>query len=163
MGNKRATFSFAPGEFHAATVEGGLCAGGDHHCFRDRNAGVLGKRLTLLLFVCVDSKWEGRFNAGDKFGHVVINVGFGNHSIGSANVSDEIMKGNCVETFGGAIEFHIINIINGHHKLVVCDCADDDVCVPCLALGKVGSPRGFARRSSSGQIYGIVWRRRAVL
>jgi hypothetical protein len=156
--NKRATFPFAPGKFHAATVEGGLRAGGDNCCFGDRNAGVLGKRLTLLLFACIDSKWEGRFNAGDKFGHVVVNVGLGNHSLGAANVSDKVAKGDHVETFGGVIEFHIIHITNGCRKLVACDCADNDVCVPRLALGKVGSPSGFTRRSSSGWIDGIVKR-----
>ncbi len=158
--NKQATFPFAPGKFHTATVEGGLCAGGDHCCFGDQNADVLGKHLTLLLFACVDSKWEERFDASDKFGHVVVNVGLGNHSIGAVNVSDKVAKGNCIETFGGVIELRIINIINGCRELVVCDCADNDVCVPRLALGKVGGLNGFARRSSSGRIYGIVRRRR---
>ncbi len=74
-------FPFAPGKFHVATVEGGLCAGSDHCCFGDWNAGVLGKCLTILLCACVDSKWEGRFDAGDKFGHVVVDVGLGNCGI----------------------------------------------------------------------------------
>ncbi len=161
MINKRATFSFTPGKFHAATVEGGLCAGGDHCCLGDQNARVLGKCLTLLLFVCVDSKWERRFDAGDKFGHVVINGGLGNSGIGAANVSDEVAKGDCIETFGGVIKFCIIHIIDGCLELVACDCADNDVCVPCLALGKVGCPSGFTHRSSSGRIDGIVRRRRA--
>jgi hypothetical protein len=86
-------FPFMPGKFKAATVEGGLCAGSDHSCFGDQNASLLGKRLTLLLFACVDSKWEGRFDAGDKFGHVVVNVGLGNHGICAANVSDKVAKG----------------------------------------------------------------------
>jgi hypothetical protein len=158
--DEQVTFSFAPGEFHATTVEGGLCAGGDHCCFGDPNAGVLGKCLTLLLFACVDSKWEGKFYAGDKFSHVVVNVRLGNHSIGAANLSYEVAKGDCVETFGGVIEFLIIHIINGRHKLVLCDCADDDVCVPCLVLFKVGSSSGLMHRSSSGWIDGIVRRRR---
>jgi hypothetical protein len=63
--NEWAKFPFVPGKFHAATVEGGFCADGDHRCFRDWIAGVLGKRLTLFLFACVDSKWEGRLNASD--------------------------------------------------------------------------------------------------
>jgi hypothetical protein len=116
--NKQATFPFAPGKFRATTVEGGLCASGDHCCFRDWNAGILGKHLILLLFVCVDSKWEGRFNAGDEFGHVVINVGLGNCCIGAANVSDMVAKGCCVETFGGVIKFRKININNGRCKLL---------------------------------------------
>ncbi len=103
----------------------------------------------------------GKFNAGEKFGHVVINVGLGNHSIGAANVSDEVAKGDRVETVGGVIEFCIIHIVDGHCKLVACDCADDDVCVPRFALHKVGSPRGFMHRSSSRRIVGIVRRRRA--
>jgi hypothetical protein len=94
-------FPFTPGKFHATTVEGSLCAGGDHCCFEDRNGGVLGKRLTLLLFACVDSKWEGWFDARDKFGHVVVNVGLGNCGVCAANVSDNVVKGDCVETFGG--------------------------------------------------------------
>jgi hypothetical protein len=73
-------------------------------------------------------------------------------------VSDEVAKGDCVETFSGVVKFRIIHIINGHHKLVACDCADNDVCVPCFALGKVGSLSGFTRRSSSGRINGIVRR-----
>ncbi len=153
-------FPFAPGKFHATTVEGSLCAGGDHRCFKDWNAGVLGKHLTLLLFACVDSKWEGSFNAGDKFGHVVFNLGLGNHGICAANVSDEVTKGDLVETFGGDIEFCIIHIVYGCRKLVVCDCADDDVCVPCLVLREVGSPSCLMCRSSSRQIDGIVGRRR---
>ncbi len=161
MVDKQATFPFVPGEFHAATVEGGIRAGGDHCCFGDWNAGVLGKHLALLLFVCVDSKWEGRFDAGDKFGHVVINVGLGNHSIGAANASDKVTKGDCIETFGGVIKFRIINIIDGRPKLVLCDCADNDVCIQCLVLGEVGCPSGFACRSSSGRIDGIVRRRHA--
>ncbi len=150
-----------PGKFHAATVEGGLRACGDHHCFGDWTAGVLGKRLILLLFACVDSKWEGGFDAGDKFGHVVVNVGLGNCGICAAKVSDEVAKGDCIETFGGVIEFCIIHIVNGCCKLVACDCVDDDVCVPCLALGKVGCPSCFTCRSSSGRIDGIVKRRHA--
>ncbi len=158
--NKRATFLFAPGEFHAATVEGSLCAGGDHRCFRDRNANVLGERLTLLLFACVDRKWGGRFDAGDKYSHVVVNVGLGNCCIG--NVSDKAAKGDRVETFGGVIEFRIINIIDSRRELVACDGADDYVCVPRLAFGKVGSSsRFFASRSSGGQIDGIFRRRHA--
>ncbi len=134
MINKRATFPFPPGKFHAATVEGGLCAGGDHCCLRDWNAGVLGKHLTLLLFACVDSKWERRFDAGDKFGHVVVNVELGNSGICAANVSDKIAKGDCVETFGRVIKLCIIHILDGCCKLVACDCTDNDVCVPRLAL-----------------------------
>ncbi len=85
MIDKRATFPFAPGKFHAATVEGSLLACGDHRRPGDRNSGILGKCLTLLLFAHVDSKWERRFNAGDKFGHVVVNVGLGNSGICAAN------------------------------------------------------------------------------
>ncbi len=153
------TFPFAPGKFHAATVEGGFCAGGDHSCIGDRNAEVFGKCLTLLLFACLDSKWEGRFDAGDKFGHVVFNVDLENCGICAANVCDKVAKGDCVETFGGVIEFCIIHIVDGCRELVACDCADNDVCVPRLALGKVGSPSGFMRRSSSGLNDGIVRRR----
>jgi hypothetical protein len=159
--NKQGTCPFAPGKFHAATVEGGLCAGGNHRCFGDWNAGVLGKCLTLLLFACVNSKWEGRFNAGDKFGLVVINVGLGNCAICAANVRDKVAKGDCIETFGGVIDFCLIHIVNGCRKLVACDCEDDDVCVPRLALSEVGSPSGFTCRSSSGGIDGIVRRHRA--
>ncbi len=158
MINKRATFPFAPGKFNATTVDSGLCAGDDHHCFGDWNSGILGKRLTLLLFACVDSKWEGRFDASDKFGLVVVNIWLGNCGICAANVCDKVAKGDCFETFGGVIEFCIIHIIDGCRKLVACDCADDDVCVPCLALGEVGSPSGFTCRSSSGRIDGIVRR-----
>jgi hypothetical protein len=147
--NKQATFPFAPGKFHAATVEGSLHAGGDHRCFGDQNAGILGKRLTLLLFVCVDNKWEGRFNASDKFSHFVVSVGLGECSIGAANVSDEVAKGECIETFGGVIKFRIIHFVDGCRKWVACDCADNDVCVSCLELSKVGSPSGFTHRSSS--------------
>jgi hypothetical protein len=111
-----------------------------------------------FLFACVDSKWEGSFDAGDKFGHVVINVGLGNCSIGAANVSDKVAKGDCVETFGGVIKFCIIHINDGRPKLDACDCADYDVCVPRLALGKFGSRSGFTCRSSSGRIDGIVRR-----
>ncbi len=99
MIDKRATFPFASGKFHATTVEGSLCAGGDHRCFGDWNASVLGKCLTLLLFVCVDSNWEGRFDTGSKFTRVVVNVGLGNCGIYAANVSDEVPKGDCVENF----------------------------------------------------------------
>ncbi len=161
MIDKQATFPFVPGKFHAATFEGGLHAGGDHRCFGDRNAGILGECLTLLLFACVDSKWEGRFNADDKFGHVVVNIGLGNCSIGAANVSDKVVKGDRVETFGGVIKFCIIHIVDGRRKMAACDCADNDVCVPPLVLGKVGNPSGFTRRSSSGRIDGIVRRRHA--
>ncbi len=160
MIDKQATFPFAPGKFHAATVEGGLCAGGDHRCFTDWNAGVLGKCLTLLLLACVDRKWEGRFNAGDKFGNNFVNVGLGNHGICAVNVHDKVAKGDRV-TFSGVVEFCIIHIVDGCRKLVACDCEDDDVCVPHLALGKVGSPSSFKHRSSSGRIDGIVRRRRA--
>ena len=104
----------------------------------------MGKHLTLLLFACVDSKWERRFDAGDKFGHVVVNVRLGNRSIGAANVSDKVAKGDCIETFGGVIEFRIIHIVDGHHKLVACDGADDDVGIPRLLFGKVGGTSCFA-------------------
>ncbi len=158
MINKRATFPFTPGKFHAARVEGSLCAGNDHHCLRDWNAGNLDKCLTLLVFACVDSKWERRFDAGDKFGHVVVNVRLGNSGICAANVSDEIAKGDCIETFGGVIKFCTIHVIDGCHESVACDCADNNVCVPCLALGKIGSPSSFTSRSSSGRVDGIVRR-----
>ncbi len=85
----------------------------------------------------------------------------GNCSIGAANVSDKVAKGDRVETFGGVIQFRLINIVNGHCKLVTCNCADNNVCVPRIALGKVGTPSGFVHRSSIEHIDGIVRRRRA--
>jgi hypothetical protein len=100
--------------------------------------------------VCACSKWEERFDSGDKSGHVVINIGLENHCIGAANVSDEATKGNCVETFGGVIKFRIVNTVDGSHKSVACDGVDDDVCVPRLVLGKVGSSSSFASRSGKG-------------
>ncbi len=54
-----------------------------------------------------------------------------------------------------------VHIVNGCLELVACDCADDDVYVPRLALGEVGSLSGFTRRSSSRRIDGIVRRRHA--
>jgi hypothetical protein len=104
--------------------------------------------------VCVDSKWEGRFDASDKFDHVVVNVALGNGSIGAANVSDEVMKGDSVETFGGVIEFRIINIVDGRRKLVACDCADNDVCVPRLVLSKVGCLSCFDAGAAAGGLMG---------
>jgi hypothetical protein len=91
----------------------------------------------------------------------VVNLRLGNCGICAANVSDEVAKGDCIETFGEVVKFCIIHIINGYHEFVACDCVDDDVCVPRLALGKVDSPSNFTRRSSSGRIDGIVRRRHA--
>ncbi len=84
----------------------------------------------------------------------------GNCCIGAANVSNKVAKGDCVETFGGVIKFRIINIVNGRCELVACDGVDDDVCVPRLVLGKVGSSSSFASRSSGGRSDGIFRRRR---
>jgi hypothetical protein len=106
------------------------------------------------LFACVDSKWEGRFNAGDKFCNVFVNVGLRNCGICAENVRDKVAKGDHVETFSGVVEFCIIHIVDGCLELVACDYADNNVCVPHLALGKVGSPSGFMCRSSSGRIDG---------
>ena len=57
-----------------------------------------------------------------------------------------------VETFGGVVKSGVVDIVDCCHKLVACDCVDDDLFVPCLALGKVGSPSGFTCRSSSRRI-----------
>jgi hypothetical protein len=75
-----------------------------------------------------------------------------------ANVSDKVVKGDCIETFSGVIKVCIIHIIDGCPELVTCNCVDNDVCVPRLALDEVGSPSGFTHRSSSGPIDGIARR-----
>jgi hypothetical protein len=84
----------------------------------------------------------------------------GNHCIGAANVSDKVAKGDRVETFRGVIEIYIINIVDGRHEKAMRDGVKDDVCVPRVAFGKVGSSSSFASRSGSGQIDGIFRRRR---
>ncbi len=76
-------------------------------------------------------------------------------------MSDKVAKGDCIETFGVVVKLRIINIVNGCHKSVMCDGADNNVCVPHLALGKVGGLSCFASRSSSGWIDGIFRRRHA--
>ncbi len=154
MIGKWATFPFAPGKFHDATVEGGFRAGGDHHCLGDQNAGVLGKCLTLLLFACVDSKWERRFDAGDNLGHVVVNVGLGNSGICAVNVSDEIANGDCIETFSGVIEFCIIHIVDDCRDLVACDCADNDVCFHALGLARLAAHAASQAGAAAGGLMG---------
>jgi hypothetical protein len=86
----------APCKFHAAAVEGSFRAGSYHCGFGNGNAGVLGERLAFLLFARVNSKWEGRLNAGVELGHVVVNISLGDQCIGSANVGDEVSKGDCI-------------------------------------------------------------------
>ncbi len=90
------TFPLAPRKFHAAAVEGGFCAGSYHRGFGNGNAGILGKRLAFLLFARVNGKWEGRLDAGVVLGHVVVDIRLGDQRVGSANVSDEVLEGDCI-------------------------------------------------------------------
>ncbi len=71
------TFPLTPHKFHATAVEGSFLAGSYHHGFGNGNAGILGERLAFLLFVHVNSKWEGRLDAGVELGHVVVNIKLG--------------------------------------------------------------------------------------
>jgi hypothetical protein len=89
-------FPLVPREFHAAAVEGGFRAGSYHRGFGNGNAGILGKRLEFLLFAQVNSKWEGRLDAGVELGHVVVNIRLGDQRVGSANVGDKVSEGDCI-------------------------------------------------------------------
>ncbi len=90
--NKGTTLPFMPCQVRPATVEGGLCAGGNYRCFEDGNTSVQGKRLAILLFVHVDGKGGGSVDTGVEFCHVVIDFRLGDSGIGGANVGDKVMK-----------------------------------------------------------------------
>ncbi len=107
----------------------------------------------------VDGKWEGSFNAGVELGHVVIDVGLGDQCVGGSDVGDEIREGNRVETLGGILERGIIYVVDSRLKLVRCDGANNDVGIPCLAVGKVGNSSCFLCGCSSRWIERIFrWR-----
>ena len=91
-----------------------------------------------------------------EVGHVIVNVGLGDCQVGGANVGDEVAKGNCAEALGGIVEGHVVDVVNRHCKLVACDGCHNQVCVPCLAFGKVGSSSRFTCRCSCRWIDGIV-------
>ncbi len=85
-----------PCKFHATAVEGGFRAGSYHRGFGNGNAGVLGKHLAFFLSVHVNGKGEGRLNAGEELGHVVVDIRLGDQCVGSANVGDEVLEGDCI-------------------------------------------------------------------
>ena len=71
----------------------------------------------------------------------------------------KIPEGNCIETLGGIVKHGSIYIIDSCHKLVVCDGANNDVSIPCLAVGKVGGSSCFLRGCGSRWIERIFrWR-----
>jgi hypothetical protein len=103
----------------------------------------------FFLFAHVDGKWEGSFDAGVQLGHVVVDVRLGDQCVGGSDVGDEVPEGYRLETLGGIVEQGIIYVVNCRCKLVACDGADDDVGIPCLAVGKVGSSSCFLRGCGS--------------
>jgi hypothetical protein len=147
-----------PRKFHAAAVEGGFRAGSYHCGFGNENASILGKRLAFLLFACVNGKWGGRLDASVELSHVVVNIRLGDQCVGSANVGDKVLEGDCIKSLGGIIESSIIHVVNGRSKLVACDGVDDDVGIPRLSFGKVGSMSCFACRGGSRWIDWILGR-----
>ncbi len=59
-------------------------------------------------------------------------------------MGDKVLEGTRVETLGGIVECVIIYIIDCRRELVACDGADNDVGIPCLAVGKVGGLSCFS-------------------
>ncbi len=58
---------------------------------------------------------------------------------------------NRVESFGGIIELRVVKVVDCRRKLIASDGTDDDVYVPCLAVGKVGGASCFAGRGGPGR------------
>ncbi len=64
-------------------------------------------------------------------------------------MGDKVLEGNHVETLGGIIKHGIIYVVNCCRELVASDGADDDVGIPCLAVGKVGGSSCFLQGCGS--------------
>jgi hypothetical protein len=84
----RAMFPLAPDQCHVATRQGVLGTCGDHGFVQDRDFGIGGKDLTLLLLPRVDGKGEAGVNARMEVSHVVIQIRLANLGIGVEDVYD---------------------------------------------------------------------------
>ncbi len=69
---------------------------------------------------------------------------------------NKILEGDCIESFCGVIEGGIVDIVDGHRELAVCDGGYDEVGVPCHLFGKVVGTCLFAGGSGGGGVYGIL-------
>ncbi len=122
-------FPLTPREFHAAAVEGSLCAG-CHHCgFGDGHPGVQRECLALLLFARVDGKRKRRVDSGVEFSHVVIDFGLADCCIGGANMRNELVERDRIEPFGGVIEPRVVDVVDGSGKLIARDGGHSTLCV----------------------------------
>ena len=74
-------------------------------------------------------------------------------------MGDKVPEGNRIETLGGIVKRGIIYVVNCRRKLVACDGADNDVGIPCLAVGEVDSSSCFLRGCGSRWIEQIFGRR----
>ncbi len=146
------TLSLLSVKVHVSTGEGGLCPGGDHRCLGDGHLSVLCKRLTFFLFVGVNRKWEHSVVLCHRILHVVINIWLQDCCIRPADVSRQIAEGNCVQSFSWVVKCGIVNVVDGHGKLAVCDDAQDEVKLPCFLFCKVGCVGGFAGWGGRGRI-----------
>jgi hypothetical protein len=84
----RATFPLVPGQRHVVTRQGVLGTCGDHGFVGDRDSGISGKDLTLLLLPRVDGEVEAGVNAGMEVGHVVIQIRLADLGVGVEDVHD---------------------------------------------------------------------------
>jgi hypothetical protein len=144
-----ATLSLLPGEVHVSAGEGGLCPGGDHCCFRDGHLSVLYERLTFFLFMGVNRKWEHGVNLCHRILHVVVNDWLQDCCLEPVDVGHQIAEGNGVQSFGWVVKCRVVNVVDGHGKLVTCDGAHDEVSLPCF----------FSARWLCGQLCGLGWPR----
>ncbi len=88
-----------------------------------------------MQFHCVNGKGEAQVDAGMEVGHVVVQIRLADLGKGVEDVLDEGAEIDGVETFGGVVKNGVVDAIDCHHKLIVCDGEDHLVGVPCLASG----------------------------
>ncbi len=110
----------------------GTC--GDHGFIGDGDSGISCKDLTFLLFPCVDRNGRRLCCHPDQVGSGVDGEG----------VHDKGVEIDGVETFGRIIKNGVVDIVNRHLKLVVCDGEDHLAGVPCLMGGGVGGVQFLA-------------------
>jgi hypothetical protein len=87
-----------------------------------------------------------------KLAHVVVDIQLQNGRVGGSDVCNKTPEEDCIESFCGVIEGGVVNVVNGHRKLVACDGGYDKVGVPHLLFGKVGGTCLFVGRSGGGGI-----------
>ncbi len=87
--------------------------------WEDSSAG--GKDLAFFLFACVDGQGEAGVDACVEVGHVVIQVRLADLGVCGENMLDKRAEVDTVEAFHWVGKDSIVDVVDGHGKLVTHD------------------------------------------